>query len=101
VRAPTQAQVPFRGETVSSYLSRLAYANHLDLKQLQRYLTDTPPFGYPRPDWLATASNRPLAVLQDRLSGLREQDRDPARQRRHARPACRLCMALAIERRTA
>ena len=44
-------------------------------------------------DWLAIASNNPLITLQDRLIGLTDRDRDTTRQRRHARPACRLCMA--------
>ena len=44
-------------------------------------------------DWLATASSQPLSVLCARLTGLTEADRDATRQRRHARPACRFCMA--------
>jgi len=65
----------------------------LDPRQLRRYLADSPAICRPRPDWLAIASNNPLITLQDRLIGLTDRDRDTTRQRRHARPACRLCMA--------
>ncbi|MEB3050345.1 TniQ family protein [Mycolicibacter sp. MYC123] len=84
---------PFRAETVQSYLDRLAHANHLEPRQLRRYLADGPAICRPRPDWLATVSSQPVASLQARLIGLANRDRDPTRQRRHARPACRLCMA--------
>jgi hypothetical protein len=80
-----------RGETVQSYLDRLAHANHVRPDQLRRYLTDGRPGRYPRHDWLSTASN-PVHVLQARLTRLIGRDRDLTRQRRHARPACRLCI---------
>lgn len=83
---------PFHAETVQSYLDRLAHANHLDPRQLRRYLADGPAICCPRPDWLANVSNHPLVTLQTRLIGLVGRDRDTTRQRRHARPACRLCM---------
>ena len=85
---------PFSSETVQSYLDRLAHANHLDPDALRRYLTNTARRSQPRPDWLARASGIPDAALQARLVGLADDDpRDANRQRRHARPACRLCMA--------
>lgn len=84
---------PIRGETVQSYLDRLAHANHLRPDQLRRYLTDGRPDRYPRHDWLSTASNQPLQVLRTRLTGLIGRDRNLTRQQRHARPACQLCMA--------
>jgi hypothetical protein len=34
-----------------------------------------------------------LFLLRTRLIGLAERDNDPSRQRHHARPACRFCMA--------
>jgi hypothetical protein len=83
---------PFSYETVWSYVARLAHANHLEAKDLRRYLAERSG-GYPRPDWLATASRYPLAVLRTRLKGLAADERDATRQRRHSRPACRLCMA--------
>lgn len=84
---------PFRGETVQSYLDRLAHANHLEPRGLRRYLADGPAICRPRPDWLAIASGQPVGILHARLIGLAAPDRDTTRQRRHARPACRLCMA--------
>lgn len=84
---------PFHGETVASYLERLAHANHLNPTHLRRYLTDTRIDCHPQPGWLATASDQPLSLLRTRLIGLTERDRDPSRQRHHARPACRFCMA--------
>lgn len=84
---------PFHTETVQSYLDRLAHANHVKPRQLRCYLADGPAICRPRPDWLATASNHPLVTLDARLIGLADRDRHTTRQRRHARPACRLCMA--------
>src|SRR6476660_4919870 len=84
---------PFAAETVQSYLDRLAHANHLDPAILRRYLCDTARLGAPRIDWLATASGHPVDRLRTRLVGAGETDRDATRQRLHARPACRLCMA--------
>lgn len=86
---------PFHTETVQSYLDRLAHANHLGPRQLRRYLADGPAICRPRQDWLATASGQPVAILRARLVGLTgaDHDHDPTRQRCHARPACRFCMA--------
>lgn len=84
---------PFRAETVQSYLDRLAHANHLEPGGLRRYLAEGQAICRPRPDWLATASSQPEGILHARLIGLAERDRHTTRQRRHARPACRLCMA--------
>lgn len=84
---------PFHAETVQSYLDRLAHANHVEPRQLRCYLAEDRAICRPRPDWLASASGHPLATLQARLIGLADRDRHTARQRRHARPACRLCMA--------
>lgn len=84
---------PFHGETVASYIDRLAHANHLDPTHLRRYLTDPRTDCHPQPGWLATASDQSLSLLRTRLIGLTERDRDLSRQRHHARPACRFCMA--------
>jgi hypothetical protein len=84
---------PFADETVQSYLDRLAHANHLDPAMLRRYLCDTGRRGEPRIDWLAKASGHPASRLRTRLVGAGDVDRDPGRQRRHGRPACRFCMA--------
>lgn len=84
---------PFHGETVASYIDRLAHANHLDPTHLRRYLTDAHTDCHPQPSWLATASDKSLSLLRSRLIGLTERDRDLGRQRHHARPACRFCMA--------
>ncbi len=87
---------PFRGETVQSYLDRLAHANHLEPRGLRRYLADGPAICRPRPDWLATASGQPVGILHARLIGLAAPDRDTTRQRRHARPACRCAWHAAV-----
>jgi TniQ len=83
---------PFTYETVASYVARLAHANHLQAGELRRYLTE-PRASHPRPDWLATVSGYPVPVLQSRLKGLAENERNLTRQRVHSRPSCRFCMA--------
>ena len=83
---------PFQRETVWSYVTRLAHANHLQPQDLRSYLVGRQ-HADPRPDWLATASGYPLQVLHARLKGLAADERDPTRQRRRSRPACQLCMA--------
>lgn len=74
-------------------MQRLAGANHLKHAELRRYLTDPQARCVLQQKWLATASGQPLALLRARLIGLADADNHPTRQRRHARPACRLCMA--------
>jgi TniQ protein len=83
---------PFIYETVPSYVARLAHANHLQPGELRRYLTERRA-NHPRPDWLATVSGYPVPVLQSRLKGFAENERNLTRQRAHSRPACRFCMA--------
>jgi len=85
--------VPFHRETVASYIDRLAHANYLDPTRLRRYLTDTGTGCHPQADWLAIISAHPVHLLRARLIGLTERDHDLGRQRHHARPACRFCMA--------
>jgi hypothetical protein len=87
-----QTVAPFRFETVVSYVSRLAHANHLEPKYL-RYYVATQARCYPRLDWLAVASGYPEPVLRSRLAGITATDRNGRQQRLHARPACRWCMA--------
>lgn len=83
---------PFNCETVASYVARLAHANHLQVGELRRYLTESRA-GHLRPDWLATVSGYPVPVLLSRLKGLAESERNLTRQRVRSRPACRYCMA--------
>jgi TniQ len=96
-RGPTaplpRTVTPFAAETVQSYLDRLAHANHLTPGILRRYLSETRRHGELHVEWLATATGQPRTALEARLVGLHGKDSDATRQRRHGRPACRLCMA--------
>lgn len=83
---------PFHAETVTSYVARLACANHLDPNQLRRYVVES--FGgSARSDWLATASGQSEAILRSRLRGFAPDERSVANQPNARRPMCRLCMA--------
>jgi hypothetical protein len=84
--------VLFQLETVDSFIIRLAHANHVAYRDLRAHLAGRYQ-RYPRPEWLADVSGQPLPVLECRLRGLAPGDRDPTRQRAHARPMCRLCSA--------
>lgn len=84
--------IPFHAETVTSYVARLASANHLDPSQLRRYVAES--FGgCARPDWLATASGLSETILRSRLRGFAPNERSLANQPSARRPMCRLCMA--------
>jgi TniQ len=91
-RALPRPVTPLRLETVDSFITRLAHANHLAPRDLRAYLAGRQGC-YPRPDWLAHVSGYPLPVLQHRLRGLESADRNVSRQRAHSRPMCRLCSA--------
>jgi hypothetical protein len=84
--------VPFHAETVTSYVARLACANHLDPGQLRRYVAESFD-GSARPDWLATASGLSETILRARLRGFAPDERSLANQPSARRPMCRLCMA--------
>lgn len=65
--------VPFYAETVTSYIARLARANHLDPSQLRRYVAES--FGgCARLDWLAIASGLSETILRARLRGFAPDD---------------------------
>ncbi|OSC22368.1 hypothetical protein B8W69_26445 [Mycobacterium vulneris] len=84
--------VPFQAETVTSYVARLACANHLDPGQLRRYVAES--FGgCARLDWLAIASGLSETILRVRLRGFAPDERSLANQPNARRPMCRLCMA--------
>jgi uncharacterized protein len=64
---------PAAGETATSYVRRLARANHLRPGYLRRYLRDPGDPGQVRLDWLAaTMSPTHLAVERRDLPGLRD-----------------------------
>jgi hypothetical protein len=84
--------VPFYAETVTSYIARLARANHLDPSQLRRYVAES--FGgCARLDWLAIASGLSETILRARLRGFAPDERSLANQPSARSPMCRLCMA--------
>lgn len=73
---------PHRGETVESYIRRVARANHLRPSYLRRFLTG-PANQYARvqPDRLAVVTGRTPAALEHALTGLTKAAppaRDPA-----------------------
>jgi hypothetical protein len=85
-------------DTVDSYITRLAHANHLDPGQLRSYCCEPPGYrGRPRSERLAAVSGRTVPVLQRVLTDLRcarcgQPQPDPAHSGRRARwcsPACR------------
>ncbi len=59
---------PMTGESPSSYLRRLARANHLRPGYLRRYLRQPGTPGTIRLDWLAILAGRPLPVLERALA---------------------------------
>jgi hypothetical protein len=69
---------PAAGEPVSSYVRRLAVANHLRPSYLHRYLAGPPHYLYAiKPERLAILSGRTAAVLERTLTGLARQPRQP------------------------
>lgn len=83
--------IAFRDETVLSFTTRLARANGLPPQSLRDYATGDG--RYTDPDRLGRLSGYPLEVLQNRLRGFNDDDRDPTRQQRRSRPSCRHCSA--------
>jgi hypothetical protein len=85
----TQAQLsplpirprPAAGESVSSYVRRLAIANHLRPSYLHGYLAGPPSYLHGiKPERLAAVSGRTVAVLDRTLTGLaRQPRRQPSR----------------------
>lgn len=93
--APTLRALPrtvtaFQFETVESFTTRLARANHVEPQDL-RPLVGTADSH--RVERLATLSGYPPLVLRARLRGLSPNDGHATRQRAHSRPACRWCSA--------
>jgi hypothetical protein len=75
---------PKAGETVDSYIRRLAQANHLKPSYLRGYLTGPPDYlGRPRPARLAVLTGRSQALLERTLADLAS----PGRTQRAERPA--------------
>ena len=83
---------PFRFETVDSFITRLAHANHLSPRDLRGYSAGRHTC-YPQADRLATLSGLPAQLLLDRLRGIEPADHEVGRQRAHSRPLCRFCTA--------
>lgn len=69
---------PATGETTSSYVRRLARANHLRPAYLRRYLAD-PQNGTIRIDLLAALAGRSPAALEHALADLGQQGANPHR----------------------
>jgi len=84
---------PMTGESIASYLRRLARANHLRPDHLRRYVQGQPGKQEPiRPEWLAALAGRPLSALEHALAELRSHDapgqfRHPQPLRPHRRQA--------------
>lgn len=72
---------PAAGEPVSSYIRRLAIANHLRPSYLRGYLAGPPAYLHGiKPELLAVLSGRTVAVLERTLTGLaRQPPRKPSR----------------------
>ncbi|NCL77129.1 MULTISPECIES: TniQ family protein [unclassified Rhodococcus (in: high G+C Gram-positive bacteria)] len=79
---------PFRGETLHSFLRRLAAVNHITVTDLQPLLGSTTG-KRPDPRWLSIVTGWPVAALVDRLRGLTE----PEPRHRFPSALCRLCAA--------
>lgn len=76
---------PHTGETVASYIRRLARANHLRPSYLHGYLAEPPHYcgARPKPHRLAILSGRPVSTLERVLTGLTPKPRpDPPTQDR-------------------
>ena len=91
---------PFRGETTTSYLSRLAAANRSDEKSLRAYIAGDAGRTFPFPaDRLAVVSGRDEAALRLAIPDLSvARGRGPGNPRAYSRReddglACRLCAA--------
>jgi hypothetical protein len=70
---------PAAGETVGSYVRRLALANHLRPSYLQGYLAGPPDYlARIKPERLAVLSGRTVAVLERTLAGLTRQPPGPS-----------------------
>ena len=85
---------PIHGETLGSYLKRLAAANHEDPDTLRRYLRRPADPNLPRtisPQRLAAATGHPVELLTQRLHRLETQQ--PPHLDPHVRVACQGCMA--------
>jgi len=68
---------PAPGEPVSSYIRRLAIANHLRPSYLHGYLAGPPDYLRAiQPERLAALSGRTVAVLERTLAGLTRPARD-------------------------
>jgi hypothetical protein len=80
------------GESTSSYIRRLARANHLRPTYLRRYLRSRPGAnGDIHIGWLAALAGRPLSALEHALADLDSPHlpgpaQDPTPLRRHRRP---------------
>jgi hypothetical protein len=74
VQAPRRLPIgvrPHPGETIASYVVRLAHANHLRPDQLHAYLCGPPDWrGAVNLERLAVCCGRPIAILQRVLTGL-------------------------------
>ncbi|MBK3586550.1 TniQ family protein [Streptomyces sp. MBT57] len=77
---------PRPGESVDSYVRRLALANHLKPSYLRSYLSGPPDYGpgkRPRPDRLAALAGREQGVLERALADLvRQRPTSPKKPRR-------------------
>jgi TniQ len=62
---------PFPGEIMSSYLGRLAYANHLDADALRRYITGSRRTRIVPVDRLAIITSVPVLALEYAVADLR------------------------------
>jgi TniQ protein len=79
---------PRTGESVESYIRRLARANHLRPSYLHEYLcTPSGKAGAIQPERLAAVSGRPLHILQRALPGLRPAPAKPSATRPGKPPA--------------
>jgi len=89
---------PAAGEPVSSYVRRLARANHLRPSYLHGYLAGPPDYLHAiQPERLAILSGRTVAVLERTLTGLTRQP-PPQPSRRLTRAADKPALFTAIRR---
>lgn len=90
VRALPRLVSTFQFETVDSFITRLAHANHVEPRDLRTHVGRADSH---RVERLGTLSGYAPAVLRTRLRGLSTVDGHATRQRAHSRPACRWCSA--------
>lgn len=90
LRALPRTLTAFQFETVESFITRLAHANHVEPQDLRPLIGGV---DRRRLERLGTLSGYPPLVLLARLRGLSPNDRHATRQRAHSRPACRWCSA--------